>query len=175
MKKKILSIPAAGDHGLWPWRSSPSCDRNVAPRGRWPRYHGLCPWGSIITILFTLSATLVIGDSLSQVSTKGLFKVEISIAGKSLKVGKNNAEILISGKDGKVVEGARVTALPLIYQHGESTLVRPKVTEKAKGRYAIENIYIEIPGHWVLKITISKGGEEDSVTFDFPEIKRATE
>jgi hypothetical protein len=28
-------------------RNAPSCDRNVAPRGRWPRYHGLYPWGSI--------------------------------------------------------------------------------------------------------------------------------
>jgi hypothetical protein len=26
-------IPAAGDHGLWPWRNAPSYDRNVAPRG----------------------------------------------------------------------------------------------------------------------------------------------
>ena len=28
-------------------RNAPSCDRNVAPRGRWPRYQGLYPWDSI--------------------------------------------------------------------------------------------------------------------------------
>jgi len=27
-------IPAAGDHGLWPWRIAPSLDRDVAPQGR---------------------------------------------------------------------------------------------------------------------------------------------
>ena len=27
-------IPAAGDHGLWPWRNVQSCDRDVAPHGR---------------------------------------------------------------------------------------------------------------------------------------------
>jgi hypothetical protein len=126
----------------------------------------------IITILFSVSATLANGEGLSQVSSKGLFKVEMSIPGKNLKVGKNNAEILIRDKDGKEVKGARVTALPLVYQHGESTLVKPRVTEKAGGRYAIENIYIEMPGHWVLKVTIRKDDKEDSATFDFPEVKR---
>ena len=126
----------------------------------------------ITIILFCLSATQAIGDSLSQVSTKGLFKVEMSILGKNLRVGKNNAEILVRDKDGKEVKGARVTVLPFIFQHGESTLVKPKVTEKAGGRYSIEDIYFENQGHWVLKITIGKDGQEDSVTFDFPEIKR---
>jgi hypothetical protein len=126
----------------------------------------------IITILFSVSATLANGEGLSQVSSKGLFKVEMSIPGKSLKVGKNNAEILIRDKDGKEVRGARVTALPLVYQHGESTLIKPKVKEKAEGRYMIENIYIETPGHWVLKVTIRKDDKEDSATFDFPEVKR---
>jgi hypothetical protein len=40
-------IPAAGDHGLWPWRNVQSCDRDVAPHGREAGDHGLCPWGSI--------------------------------------------------------------------------------------------------------------------------------
>ena len=126
----------------------------------------------IIAILFSFSATWAIGEGLSQVSSKGLFQVEMSIPGKILKVGKNSAEILIRDKDGKVVKGARVTALPLIFQHGESTLLKPKVTEKTKGRYAIENIYIETPGHWVLKITIRKDDKADIVNFDFPEVKR---
>ena len=126
----------------------------------------------IITILFSFSATLAVGEGLSQVSSKGLFKVEMLIPGKNLKVGKNNAEILIRDKGSKEVKGARVTALPFIYQHGESTLIKPKVIEKAKGHYTIENIYIEMPGHWVLKITIRKDDMEDSATFDFPEVKR---
>ena len=40
-------IPAAGDHGLWPWRNVQSCDRDVAPHGREAGDHGLCPWGSM--------------------------------------------------------------------------------------------------------------------------------
>jgi hypothetical protein len=129
----------------------------------------------LITILFSFSATFAAGENLSQVSTKGLFKVEMLIPGKNLKIGKNNAEILVRDKDGKEVKGARVTALPLVYRHGESTLIKPRVTEKTPGRYSIENIYIETPGHWELKITIRKGKNEDNVTFDFPEVKRAIE
>ena len=40
-------IPVTRDHGLWPWRNAPSCDRNVAPHGRWASYRGLYRWGSI--------------------------------------------------------------------------------------------------------------------------------
>jgi len=87
-------------------------------------------------------------------------------------VGKNLAELVIRDEKGGHVEGALVRVLPQIYQHGESTLVRPKVSEKGKGRYSVENIYIEMPGHWVLKVTITKDGLEDSVLFDFPEVKR---
>ena len=126
----------------------------------------------LITILFSFSATFAVGENLSQVSTKGLFNVEMSIPGKNLKVGKNTAEILVRDKNGKEVKGARISTLPLIHQRSESALVKPKVVETSEGRYSIENIYIEIPGHWVLKITIRKGKKEDSVTFDFPDVKR---
>jgi hypothetical protein len=126
----------------------------------------------IITILFSLSATLATGADLSQVSAKGLFQVKMSIPGENLKVGKNVVELMVRDKNGKDVPGARVTVLPQIYQHGESTLVRPKVSEKGKGSYSAENVYIEMPGHWVLKVTITKDDKTDSVTFDFPEVKR---
>jgi len=40
-------IPAAGD----PRIVIPALSGNVAPRGRWPRVHGLCLWGSIFLCL----------------------------------------------------------------------------------------------------------------------------
>jgi hypothetical protein len=71
-----------------------------------------------------------------------------------------------------VVKGALITILPRIYQHGESTVVRPRATEKGDGRYSAENIYIEMEGHWELRIRIRKDALEDTITFDFPEVKR---
>jgi hypothetical protein len=64
-------IPAAGDHGLWPWRNVQSCDRDVAPHGREAGDHRLCPWGSI----FSLSCPGLIGIVDDR---KGL-KIEVSI------------------------------------------------------------------------------------------------
>jgi len=136
----------------------------------------------IILILITLGVSLGLMSlsraaekSLIQVSQKGAFKVEMVIEGQKLKVGKNLVELVIRDDKGNHVEGALIRVLPQIYQHGESTLVRPKVSEKGKGSYSAENVYIEMPGHWVLKVTITKDDKADSVTFDFPEVKRGTE
>ena len=40
-------------------RNVRSCDRNVAPHGRWPRYHGLCAWGSIGAMHYALCVLLL--------------------------------------------------------------------------------------------------------------------
>jgi len=107
-----------------------------------------------------------------QVSKKGLYRVEMAIEGQKLKVGANRAELVIRDNEGKPVVGALVRVLPLIYQHGESTLMKPRVTEKDKGHYQVENIFIEIEGHWVLKISMKIGALEDEVVFDFHEVRR---
>jgi hypothetical protein len=131
------------------------------------------------TMFFTLSLILsfwtglLTAAALSQISAKGLFDVTMSVPGESLKVGKNVVELTVRDKDGKEVTGARLTVLPQVFQHGESTLVRPTVSEKGKGIYTVENVYIDVPGHWVVKVTVSKEDRVDHVTFDFPEVKRA--
>src|SRR4030043_635922 len=111
-------------------------------------------------------------ESRIQLSKKGLYRIEMVIEGQKLKVGANRAEMVIRDNEGKPVAGALVRILPLIYQHGESTLMKPRVTEKDKGHYQVENIYIEIEGHWVLKISMKIGALEDEVVFDFPEVRR---
>ena len=111
-------------------------------------------------------------ESRIQLSKKRLYRVEMVIEGQKLKVGANRAELLIRDNEGKPVAGALVRILPLIYQHGESTLMKPRVTEKGKGHYQVENIYIEIEGHWLLKISMKIGDLEDEVVFDFPEVRR---
>jgi len=111
-------------------------------------------------------------EALVQTSENGLFKVEMTLQGEKLKMGRNTADLFILDKNGMAVKGALITILPLIYRHGESTAVRPRATEKGDGRYVAENIYIEMEGHWELKIKIRKDPLEDTATFDFPEVKR---
>jgi hypothetical protein len=170
----VLSFKGHGPNemGMAAWSGQAYHDRETKLYSLTKRRRNMKKMISFIMIILFSLAAAASADTFSQTSTKGFFKLEMSIPGKSLQVGKNSAEILVQDQNGKEVKGARITALPFIYQHGESTLVRPKVAEKAKGHYLIEDIYIEMPGHWVLKITIREGNKEDSVTFDFPEVKR---
>jgi hypothetical protein len=45
--KKVLLVPTARDHGLWPRENAPSCGRDVAPHGRGKEDHRLYTGGSI--------------------------------------------------------------------------------------------------------------------------------
>ena len=126
----------------------------------------------VMLVFFGEATSLQAEENPIQVSKKGLYRVEMAIEGQKLKVGANRAELVIRDNEGKPVVGVLVRVLPLIYQHGESTLMKPRVTEKDKGHYQVENIYIEIEGHWVLKISMKIGDLEDEVVFDFPEVRR---
>jgi len=126
----------------------------------------------VMLVFFGEATSLQAEGNPIQVSKKGLYRVEMAIEGQKLKVGANRAELVIRDNEGKPVAGALVRILPLIYQHGESTLMKPRVTERDKGHYQVENIYIEIEGHWVLKISMKIGDLEDEVVFDFPEVRR---
>lgn len=126
----------------------------------------------VMLVFFGEATSLQAEGNPIQVSKKGLYRIEMAIEGQKLKVGANRAELVIRDNEGKPVAGALVRILPLIYQHGESTLMKPRVTERDKGHYQVENIYIEIEGHWVLKISMKIGDLEDEVVFDFPEVRR---
>ena len=112
-------------------------------------------------------------ERLTKHSEKGLFKVEILLHGKELQVGKNRVELWVTDKKGNEVTGARITLIPFLHQHGESTLMKPRAAETGTGRYTADNLFIEIPGHWVLKIVIGKDDQEDMALFDFPGVKRS--
>jgi hypothetical protein len=110
-------------------------------------------------------------SSLFAKTENGLFGIEIAIKEGGLKVGGNRLEIALQDKDGRGVNGASLRVIPSIYRHGESTLARPVVREKGGGVYNVENVYIEIPGHWVLEVVVKKNGREDKAVFDFPAVK----
>lgn len=126
----------------------------------------------------SLSAGLVSSGESSVVLTKPtekkLFIVEIRLLGKSLVVGKNSATIMLCDDKQMSVSGAEVRVLPVITAHGESTSLRPFVQEKSDGLYSVENLYIDMEGNWTVKVMIRKDEISDSVSFDFPGVKRRT-
>ncbi|MFZ5906619.1 MAG: FixH family protein [Nitrospirota bacterium] len=105
---------------------------------------------------------------------KNLFLIEIRLAGKNLLVGQNSATIFLTDDHRNIVSGAEVRVLPVMTAHGESTSLRPFVQEISDGLYAVENLYIDIEGNWTVKVTVRKDEISDSVSFDFPGVKRRT-
>jgi len=136
----------------------------------------LCPLGAIARNLdgHAKNPELTQNSSYSKSETteKKLFNVKMILRDKRLKVGNNNLDILLSDEKGNNVLDAIIRIFPFISDHGESTLIKPTVTEKGNGLYSVENVYITIEGHWVLKVYIRKDNSEDSALFDFPHVKR---
>jgi len=110
-------------------------------------------------------------QSLFKVTEKGLFSVEMVIKEKELKVGVNTLDIIVHDKNDKDVAGAAVTVTPWMPEMGHGVFEQPVVTERGGGLYSIENIILIMGGRWELRIKIKREDVEDSVTFDFPDVK----
>jgi hypothetical protein len=130
------------------------------------------------TTAFSLSAgTASPGEPsviLTKPTEKKLFTVEMRLSGKNLVVGQNSATLFLCDDQQNSVSGAEVRVLPVITAHGESTSLRPFVQEKSGGLYSVENLYIDMEGNWTVKVMIRKDEISDSVSFDFPGVKRRT-
>jgi hypothetical protein len=90
---------------------------------------------------------------------------------KELKVGVNTLDIIVHDKNDKDVAGATVTVTPWMPEMGHGVYEKPVVRERGGGLYSVENIILIMGGRWELRIKIRKEGVEDSVTFDFPDVK----
>jgi hypothetical protein len=110
-------------------------------------------------------------QSLFKVTGKGLFSVEMVIKEKELKVGVNTLDIIVHDKNDKDVVGAVVTLIPWMPEMGHGVYEKPVVRERGGGLYSAENIILIMGGRWELRMKIKRGDVEDSVTFDFPDVK----
>jgi len=109
--------------------------------------------------------------SLFKVTEKGLFSVEMVVKEKELKVGVNTLDVIIHDKNDKDVVGAEITVVPWMPEMGHGVFEKPVVRERGGGLYSGENIILIMEGHWELRMKIGKGTVEDTVTFDFPNVK----
>ena len=110
-------------------------------------------------------------DSLTKLTDKGLYSLELVIPEKHLMMGVNTVEIIVHhGKGGDVAQAA-VTVTPWMPSMGHGVMGKPKITERGGGLYSVENVILSMTGHWQLLVTVSKDGAEDKAVFDFPEVK----
>jgi hypothetical protein len=110
-------------------------------------------------------------DSLFKVTEKGMFSVELVIKEHELRTGMNMVELIIHDRKDKDVIGAEVTVTPWMPEMGHGVFENPVITERGGGLYSVENIILIMKGHWELRVAVKKEGLEDTVVFDFPDVK----
>lgn len=55
---------------------------------------------------------------------------------------------------GNPVDGATLSVTPFMPDHGHGSSVKPSVTPKGGGTYAVANVYLPMPGLWRLTVTV---------------------
>lgn len=111
--------------------------------------------------------------SLFKVTAEKKFSIEMEIEGGALKEGANKAEIVIHDRDDKDVKGAKITITPWMPDMGHGVPDKPVVTEKEGlfgSRYLVENLVLNMGGHWEVLVEVEKDGLKDGAVFDFADV-----
>jgi hypothetical protein len=123
--------------------------------------------------LFIIIASLVFvagcAKSVTQSTSNGKFHVKMILSGKTLKMGRNEVELKITDEKGTAVEGAKVGVAPTMPEHHMGAMFPPTVTEEGGGSYKVV-MPLTMPGHWAVEIVVTRGGNEGTTTFDFPNV-----
>lgn len=129
---------------------------------------------SILTFLsFIIACIFLLAGCTNEVmrsTDKGLFHIKLSSREELLKNGRNEVVVRVTDNKGQAVEHARVEIAPWMPEHRHGAMWPPAAIEEGNGLYR-SAIALTMPGHWELKITVSKGDLSDSTTFDFPNVK----
>jgi hypothetical protein len=92
------------------------------------------------------------------------FSIELELEGNALKEGMNTGEIVIHDSQDRDVKGAKVTITPWMPGMGHGVPEVPVVTEKEKmfgSRFLVENLMINMGGHWEILVEVEKDGVKD--------------
>ena len=110
-------------------------------------------------------------DSLTKLTENNLYSLELVIPNKYLMMGVNTVEIIIHHATGGDVAQADLTVTPWMPSMGHGVMEKPMIIERGGGLYSVDNVIFSMTGHWQLQVKVSKDGKDDSVVFDFPEVK----
>ena len=81
--------------------------------------------------------------------------------------GTNNWTLKITDASGASIAGAKVDVKPFMPLHGHGSSVVPTISDSGGGAYALDNLYLFMPGLWTITITATSGNASDSAVFTF--------
>lgn len=87
--------------------------------------------------------------------TSGALSIKLMESSPAPPAKQSNVLTLqVTDASGKPVDGATLSVLPYMPDHGHGSSVKPTVTAKGGGTYEITNVYLPMPGLWRLTVTV---------------------
>jgi hypothetical protein len=110
------------------------------------------------------------GLSISKIATSqnGSFRVAYLSDAMPVPINKVHGwRVYVETADGKPVTDAEISIGGDMPEHGHGMPTRPRVARNLGGGvYEVEGMKFQMPGWWVVNLTISSGGVRDRVTFN---------
>lgn len=106
--------------------------------------------------------------SLAKPTDLGLYTASVEPGLSPITVGTMHGwVVLIRTRDGKPVDHARIVVDGGMPQHGHGLPTAPEVSaELGNGRYQVEGMKFNMPGWWVVNLSVDGPAGPDTVTFN---------
>jgi hypothetical protein len=106
--------------------------------------------------------------SLSKRTDQGLYKASVEPGLAPIVVGTMHGWVVeISTRDGQPVDHATIAVDGGMPQHGHGLPTEPKVsTDLGDGRYQVDGMKFNMPGWWVVNLSVDGPDGPDTVTFN---------
>ena len=86
-------------------------------------------------------------DSLTKLTDKHKYSLELVIPDKNLMMGVNQVEIIVHHSTGGDVAQAEVTVTPWMPSMSHGVMEKPVITERGGGLYSVDNVIFSMVGH----------------------------
>jgi len=92
---------------------------------------------------------------LTKQTASGALSIELMNATPAPPQKESNALVLkVASAGGAPVDGATLSVVPFMPDHGHGSSVKPTVTPMGGGLYDVSNVYLPMPGLWRLTVTV---------------------
>ncbi len=82
--------------------------------------------------------------------------------------GENAWTLQVVDASGQPLDGAEVTLVPSMPDHGHGSAVKPIVAPVgSEGKYAVTRVYLAMAGYWRITVTVTKAGVAHEAVFGF--------
>jgi hypothetical protein len=133
------------------------------------------PRPSLAALLLLAAAALVVSACSKPIekikaSDAGFFTVTMTGEQPPMK-GANHVQLLILDDEGNRVDGAQLALAQEMTGMEHTVPFKPEITEKGKGLYDV-TFHFTMEGHWKVNIWITTPDVQDTVSFDFPDVRK---